>query len=599
VSDRTAVLEAKVEALSAELARLGERLTALEAGRPVAAPQGASRGRRPVAGSGDADGALGLVSAGLSFGGRTLLVLAGAFVLRALTDAGTIPGWLGVALGFAYAATWIGVAERAARAGATLSAGVHGFAALLIAFPLLFESTARFKLLSPTAAMVALAVVTSALLALAARRRLQALAWLASTGSIFTAIALMAHSGRILPGALFVILLGIECLWLAYVRDWHAIRWPVAAVADLLVLAMAVRAVSPEAVEGPGAAMLVQAVLLAAYLASFATRTLLLNRGVVVFEVFQTVSVVGAGLGGAAFVAARTTGVSAGPFGVSAALFGLAAYGVAFAFRGRREQDRTNFPFYTSLAVLLVSAGTGLLLGGAARALVWSLLAVISAELAGRLGRRTLGVHAAGYAVGAALVSGLLAVSSTALLTSPDLEWGGPASAALVAWLAAVACAWFGSRFAPGPQAVLGARLPQLVVVLLSATGAAGLAIWVLVPLMAGVPGAASIRGEVASVRTLVLVTGTILLAWAGRRPAWREAGWLVYPLLVATGLKILFEDLTAGRPATLFVSFGLYGAALLIVPRLRPRAARPTAAETSPGPQAAASGAPVAPRNA
>jgi hypothetical protein len=595
VSDRTAELEAKVEALSAEMGRLGDRLAALEAGRTAVAVHGARRLRRADgsevdgAGRAAADPALGLVGASLSFGGRTLLVLAGAFVLRALTDAGTIPGWLGVALGFAYAAAWIGAAERAARAGGALSAGVHGFAALLIAFPLLFEATARFKLLEPTAAVVALALVTTALLGLAARRRLQALAWLASAGSILTAVALMVHSARVVPGTLFIILLGIECLWLSYVRDWHAIRWPAAVVADLAVFTLAVRAVAPGAAEGPGPAMLVQAVLLAAYLGSFATRTLLLNRGVVPFEVFQTVSAVAAGLGGAAFVAARTTGVSAGPFGVAATVFGLAAYGVAFAFRGRREQDQTNFPFYTSVAVLLVSAGTGLLLDGPALALVWSLLAVLSAELVGRLGRRTLGVHATGYAFGAALAGSLLAVASDALLTTPDRAWTAPGSATLVAWIAACACAWFGSRGAPEARPSLVSRLPQLLVVILAAAGAAGLLVWGLVPLMAGVPGAASIRGEVASVRTLVLVGGTIFLAWAGRRPAWREAGWLVYPLLVATGVKVLFEDLTSGRPATLFVSFGLYGAALLIVPRLRPRGGvKPLVApRTHPGPPA------------
>jgi hypothetical protein len=105
-----------------------------------------------------------------------------------------------------------------------------------------------------------------------------------------------------------------------------------------------------------------------------------------------------------------------------------------------------------------------------------------------------------------------------------------------------------------------------------TAVGAAGLLLWLLVPPLTGGPGAEASRGAVAAVRTAVLVCGTMLLAWAGRRPAWREAGWLVYPVLVATGLKVLFEDLPSGRAATLFVSFGLYGAALLVVPRLRAR---------------------------
>jgi hypothetical protein len=580
VSDRTADLESKVAALTEQVARLGERVASLETGQVAAGARPVRRVRRAEeataeAGASTLSDATRLVGAALSYGGRTLLVLAGAFVLRALTDSQVIPGWLGVALGFAYAATWIGLADRAARAGAGASAGVHGFAALIIAFPLLFEAASKFKLLSPTAAIVALALVTSALIGVAARRRLQALAWTAAVGSVVTVIALMVLGGRMVPGTLFLIALGVECLWLAYVLDWYAIRWPTAVIADLAVIALAVRAVAPDALEGPGSANLAQAALLAAFVASFGTRTLLMNRGVVAFEVFQTIGAVAAGLGGAAFVAARVTDSSAVLFGVAATLFGLGAYVVAFFFRGRRAQDVVNFPFYTSVGLLMVGAGTTLLLDGSWLGLVWSLLAAVSGELAVRFGRRTLAVQAAVYAFGAALASGLLAVTSDALLGSASRAWSGPGSATLVALAAAAACAWFGSRPAATPP-TLAARLPQLAMVALAAAGIAALIVWQLVPPLAGTPGAAVNRGAVASLRTAVLVVGTFSLAWAGRRAAWREAGWLAYPLLVATGLKILLEDLPTGKPATLFVSFGLYGAALLLVPRLRPRAAPP-----------------------
>jgi len=63
-----------------------------------------------------------------------------------------------------------------------------------------------------------------------------------------------------------------------------------------------------------------------------------------------------------------------------------------------------------------------------------------------------------------------------------------------------------------------------------------------------------------------------LLLAWAGRFGTWLEAGWLAYPLLAVAGLKILLEDLPRSRPATLFMSFAFYGAALILVPRLRSR---------------------------
>ena len=180
--------------------RYGVRLAALEAARPVAASAGVKRGRRAEAAEATGEGrrkaaepALGLVSAALSFGGRTLLVLAGAFVLRAMTDSKAMPDWLGVALGLVYAAIWIGLADRAARAGQSLNAGVHGFAAIIIAYPLLFEAAGRFKLLGPSSAAAALALVTTGLLAVAARRRMQPLAWMATVGSILTTYCWYLH----------------------------------------------------------------------------------------------------------------------------------------------------------------------------------------------------------------------------------------------------------------------------------------------------------------------------------------------------------------------------------------------------------------------
>ena len=55
-----------------------------------------------------------------------------------------------------------------------------------------------------------------------------------------------------------------------------------------------------------------------------------------------------------------------------------------------------------------------------------------------------------------------------------------------------------------------------------------------------------------------------------GRRGQWlREASWLVYPVLVLGGLKLLVEDFPAGRPLTLLIALALYGGALVLAPRL------------------------------
>jgi hypothetical protein len=72
-----------------------------------------------------------------------------------------------------------------------------------------------------------------------------------------------------------------------------------------------------------------------------------------------------------------------------------------------------------------------------------------------------------------------------------------------------------------------------------------------------------------APLRTLVLAVAAILLAWICRFPRLKEAAWLVYPVLIAGGIKLLLEDVRAGRPMTLVISFALFGGALILAPRL------------------------------
>jgi hypothetical protein len=75
--------------------------------------------------------------------------------------------------------------------------------------------------------------------------------------------------------------------------------------------------------------------------------------------------------------------------------------------------------------------------------------------------------------------------------------------------------------------------------------------------------------GLLAVLRTAVLSSLAILLAWSGRRLPALNLRWLVYPLLVVTALKFLFEDLAVGRPLTLFLGFMCFGTTLILAPRL------------------------------
>jgi hypothetical protein len=582
VSERSPELDAKWAELAEAVRQIDRRLSALERARLAPQPTATNRPgapkARPPAADASSDAALGKA---LSLSGRTFLVLAGAFVLRALTDAGTVPAWLGVLLGFAYAGTWLAMAERSGRAGEPWSALAHGLATIVIGFPLLFEATWRFRLVSPAAAAAVLTALTAVALGMAAHRRLHALAWLVSMGGLLTAVALMPVTGRLAPFTLYLVLLGVATLWLGYVREWFYLRWPVALVTDLVVMILALRAVAPATVEGPRTGLLVLLVLMGLYLGSIAIRTLLLSRSAVVFEVVQTALAMLVGLGGASVVAGRS-GIGGTAFGAFGVVFGVAAYAVAFAFVERRKGGRINFYLYTSVAIALVLAGTAFLLSGGALPVAWAGLAVLSGWLARRHGRFTLAAHGVAYAVGAAVASGLLAQSVETMVAPASAPWP-PFHPAAVAVLAALA---MGTWLASGRGATALERAPRSVLLAALTVSSCGVAMSWLVPALAGAPGPGAHAGAVATARTAVMVGGALLLAWVGRHEAWSEAGWLAYPVLVAIGLKVLLEDLPQSPPATLFLTFALYGGALILVPRLRRRAPRAVpAAEPATGP--------------
>ena len=572
--DRVADVEARLAGMAEALRQMERRVSALEQGRLTpAAARRAMRGARDATvesiGS-DVDAA----GRSLSLVGRTLLVLAGAFVLRAFTDSGTFPAAVGVAAGFVYAGTWVAAADRAGAAGRKASAVFHLVAAIAIGFPLLFEAATRFRLLSPLAASAMLAAFTGPALAVAARRRHEGLAWVIAFGGILTAIGLMLSAGRMAPPVCYLVLLGVATAWMGYVLDWHGLRWPVALVADVAVLVLALRAVHPTAGEGPAVAIGVQVALMALYLGSFATRTLLLDREVVPFEMAQTAAVLLVGLGGSAFVASSAdAGESA--IGLVSVAFGLSSYAVAFAFLERRRTVRhANCHFYASVGLVFVLAGIAFAFRGwVLPSVAWAVFAVVAGALARVHGRMTLASHAVAYAVAGALSSGLLSHAAEALLAAPGTPWEALPPSSLAVMAAIAATAWFTSFVAPTHPIE---RAPRLVLVAALAAGVAGIAGGVGAPAGAGPPGAGASAGAVATVRTAVLAMGALLLAALGRRDGWVEARWLVYPVLAAVGVKILVEDLARSRPATLFLAFALYGATLVLVPRLRRREAAP-----------------------
>jgi hypothetical protein len=573
VNDRLTALESAIDDLRSSVRHLEARIAALEgratspeasaeeAGEP--APGGAAAAAPQARGWRDPIAVLSLI-------GRLFIVLGGAYLLRAITDAGAIAPGAGVALGLGYGLVWLALADRAGGRGQRPGAVFHGLGAAMVAFPVVLEATTRFKVFPGAASAAALAVLTAGLLAVAWRRRVQALAWIAVAVAIPTSIVILAKTGVVVPHAFFLILFGVATLWMGYSLDWLLVRWPVAAIADIVAFGVTLRALTAEPQETPAAALAVQVGLLGAYLASIAIRTLVRGRNVIPFEVVQTAAALVVGLGGAWSVT-RATGSGAAALGVASILIGVACYGVAFAFIERQQNRGRNVYFYTSLAVVLVLTGVTVLLPGPAVAGVLAALAVVCSAAWSRIGRLFLLIHASVYLLAAAFVSGAVGYDIREVVAGAGPPWPVPSPTMLVVLGASALSAWLAAR-EPASDGSAWARVPRFVIVLVLVLSAGGTLVGYLAPAIGRQPDGSIDAGMLATIRTGVLAIAALVVAWVGRHARFREWDWLVYPLLIGTGVKMAAQDFMHSRPATLFVALALYGAALIMAPRMRRR---------------------------
>ncbi len=549
-------LQQRVEVLEATVASSSSAPRAREEGAPQAAATKAAR-RDPY----DPIAILTLV-------GRLFLVLAGGFFLRAMTESGVLVPPLGLSVGFGYAMVWLYFADRAGGRAEVPGAVFHALGAALIAYPLLVEAATKFKVLGGTSSAMAVTLLTAAMLFVAAHRRLRAVGWITVLGALPTSAVLLSQTGVIAPFALFLIVFGVATLWFGYTLDWWGMRWPAALAADVVVIGVTLRVLAPEQPDAPLVALLLQLSLLGGYVVSIAIRTLVRGRNVVPFEVAQTAAALVVGFGGALYLT-RVTGILPAAIGGLSIAAGAASYGVAVVFLDRRKDNGRNVYYYTTLGLVHVVAGCALILGSDVLGVACALLAVVAAGLWARFGRSFMLVHSAAYLLVAGLVSGTLLYGALALAGASAGPWVMPGVAVLAVLVAAVLAAMLTSarRNPAGERIASGLRL-VIAMVLLAA--AASCVIGYVAPVFGGSTDGGVAPGVLATVTTVVLALATLFAAWIGTKPRFREWSWLVYPLLVGIGLKMVMQDFKVSRPATLFIAMALYGAALIVAPRLR-----------------------------
>ncbi len=577
-------LEQELSKLRAELSDVGGRLRQLEAADDLGVtpavdePEldlglGGLLGARPKT---DEPGATESV---VPLVGRTLLVFGGAYLLRAVTELGALPDPVGVALGLAYALTWIAAGDRAMRKGAATSGSFHCASSLLIVFPLLWEAATRFSLVGALGAAVGLAVVGMLGIGLGARHGLRTPVWMATLGATMVAFALVRALRQPVPMAAAVAVVCLAAIWVSYDRHWRVLPWVASCSMDL-GLALVVAGSLTGRLEGtPLQSATLLLVAFAGTLGIFGVRTLLQKHTIDALEAVQALLALILGFGGAVLVS-RHAGWGTWLLGSAGAALGLAAYAVAFAPTVRFERRR-NFFFYTTLGFVLLASGSLLILPRTAAAIAFAVLAIASAWWSGLFARVTLGVHSALYVLAALATSGLVATVWDALVRPQPPTWAPVTPSQAAVLVAGIICLVIPTARTSRSWGRL-ALVPRAGLLLATALAAAGSFVWVLAPLVAG-GGETFDAGALASLRTAVLATTAVVLALLSRRDRLEEAAWLAYPLLALAGLKVLLEDLPAGRPLTLFVSLAFLGVAIMAAAHwVRRPASRPTATSRS-----------------
>lgn len=548
MQDRVAQLESSVTSLQAELAAMRVRIEVLERGQ-APAPAAAVPGAALV----DVDPAQ--VEHWLALFGRTLVILGGAYLLRAVTSAQIVPYAVGVGIGLLYGAPWLALASRAGSRGRLLDAFCYGLSTALIGYPLVWEATVRFNVFSAGESAIVLGALTAAAFALAAMWRLHSLAAIVTCGALASAVGLAVATGEWLPYTLLATATGLATLWLGYLRDWVLLRWPAALAVDVMMVVLGGRS--------GGRFWLVLAVHLlaiAAYLGSFAVRTLWKGRTVIPFEVGQSIGilaiVVPSLLG---FVAPHPTAVFTSAATILAA--GIATYAVSFTMV-ERSAPLINLFFYSLLALALTIIGAAIAMPVLAPAL-FAAAGVLAAAAARRRAPVVLWAQAALFVAAAAIGSNLLGAASAAI-TLPVASWLPPVWTAWIALAGALAAfAVPPRRTGPAVQSIKAARAALAVLTVWATSGA--------MVLIGGYTFGQLPGWDVAwlaTLRTVVAVVVTLTVAFISRRDGWQEAGWLTYPLLALLGAKLLVSDLPAGRPLTLFIALAAYGTALIAAPR-------------------------------
>ena len=544
--------EPEWDEIRAALRRLDERVSRIE--QRLELPAAAAAASPPVPAPDPGHGVLEESAHAVPVLGRALLGLAGAYVLRALTEAHALSPKTGVFSAILYAGIWLLWAARSP-VGRRAETVLYSVTSALVVGPLLWESTLRFHAISTWTAAGILFSFTLFGFLISWHKNLLIVATIATLTGVLTAGALLIGSYDLLPFTTLLLAIAAAVEIAACLEHWLSERWLAAAAADLVVLLVTYLVTSPRGLPesyrpvSHGALLAVQLSLPGVYLSSTLVRTLLRRFTFSAFEAAQLGLAFLLAVGGGLRLAGNDTGSVLAMAAVAVA-GALVCYAASMVLQGR------NALIYAVFGFLLVVAGTRIALPSAGAAAIWSLVAI--AAMASR--SPAWRWQSCFYLVCALVASRAFTWATQFVLGAGDRA-DGFAPVGLEAAVAAVCLA----------LALRGNVSVRLLNLMLAAA-----AFWLMGAVSAtaltasyhGLFGDTAPHAYCGTLRTIVLASGAVLLAWAAAVWKREEFRPLVYLVMVLGAYRLLLVDLRQDGKVALVLSLLAYGGALIVLPR-------------------------------
>jgi hypothetical protein len=548
--------------LAARLETLERRVEALE--HPSAASSAAPT-PAPIALQATQTGdTLGFTLAGGAFQvvGKAMLGIAGAYLLRAVAETTSLPKLGVAAIAIAYAMFWLVAATRAP-AGAWFASTTYACTSALILAPLLWELTLRFNVFPASDTAGVLVAFVCAASALAWRRNLTSVFWVANTTAALVAVALSVATHELIPFIAVLLLMAVVSEYAAERERGLGVRFLVAAAADVAVWALIFIYASPQSTRadypllGTAALLAPGLILFAIYGLSVAVKTALFGKKITAFETVQTMIVFLLAASGLLYFEPRNGRVV---LGGACLILSAAGYTSVFAFFDRRSEQRNSKVFAAWSAALFLS-GCVLCLPPTWLAVSLGLAAVAATILGTRLKRTALGFHGLVYLLAATIASGLLEYVFGALA---GMLPGAPSMSVLLVTGCAILC--YATR-----KSCDGKRWTEQVLSLVFATLAVGATAALLVEGLMGLMALSVSPGphHLAFIRTLTICVAALALAFSGAH--WRrvELTRIGYATLALVAAKLVLEDMRHGHLEFIAASIFLFAVTLIAVPRI------------------------------